>query len=96
MFGAVFMATDPVSSPLHTTSKMLYGLIIAIVTMLNRFFGSMPEGVVFGILFANMFVPLFDRIKIFRNRINWQFIVTYGVTMIIMILIIFFGQGGTF
>lgn len=96
MFGAVFMATDPVSSPLHTTTKMLYGLIIAIVTMLNRFFGSMPEGVVFGILFANMFVPIFDRIKIFRNRINWQFIVTYGVTMIIMILIIFFGQGGTF
>jgi electron transport complex protein RnfD len=73
LFGAVFMATDPVSSPLHTTTKLLYGLIIAIVTMLNRFFGSMPEGVVFGILFANMFVPLFDRIKIFKNRFNWQF-----------------------
>jgi electron transport complex protein RnfD len=96
LFGAVFMATDPVSSPLHTTTKLLYGLIIAIVTMLNRFFGSMPEGVVFGILFANMFVPLFDRIKIFKNRFNWQFLVTYGVSMIVMILIIFFGKGGTF
>ena len=96
LFGAVFMATDPVSSPLHTTTKLLYGLIIAIVTMLNRFFGSMPEGVVFGILFANMFVPLFDRIKIFKNRFNWQFLVTYGVSMIVMILIIFFGEGGTF
>ncbi len=96
LFGAVFMATDPVSSPLHTTTKLLYGLVIAIVTMLNRFFGSMPEGVVFGILFANMFVPLFDRIKIFKNRFNWQFLVTYGVSMIVMILIIFFGEGGTF
>ncbi len=96
LFGAVFMATDPVSSPLHTTTKLLYGLIIAIVTMLNRFFGSMPEGVVFGILFANMFVPLFDRIKIFKNRFNWQFLVTYGVSMIVMILIIFFGEGGKF
>ena len=56
----------------------------------------MPEGVVFGILFANMFVPLFDRIKIFKNRFNWQFLVTYGVSMIVMILIIFFGEGGTF
>jgi electron transport complex protein RnfD len=96
LFGAVFMATDPVSSPLHTTTKLLYGLVVAIVTMLNRFFGSMPEGVVFGILFANMFVPLFDRIPIFKNRFNWQFLVTYGVSMLIMILIIFFGEGGAF
>lgn len=96
LFGAVFMATDPVTSPLHVTTKMLFGLVIASITMLNRFFGPMPEGVAFSILFANMLVPIFDRITIFRNRLNWQFGLTYGLSIIAMILIIFFGVGGKF
>ncbi len=94
LFGAVFMATDPVTSPLHVTSKLLFGLIVAIITMLNRFFGTMPEGMIFGIIFANMFTPLLDRIKVFRNRFTWQFGVTYGLFFIATILIIFFGVGG--
>lgn len=94
LFGVVFMATDPVTSPLHVTTKLLFGLVIASFTMLNRLFGPMPEGMVFSILFANMLVPLFDRIKTFNNRFTWQFGVTYGVSLIAMILIVFFGVGG--
>ncbi|MGI6787344.1 MAG: RnfABCDGE type electron transport complex subunit D [Acholeplasmataceae bacterium] len=94
LFGAVFMATDPVTSPLHVTTKMLFGLVIAIITMLNRLFGPMPEGVAFSILFANMITPMLDKIQVFKNRFNWQFGVTYGVAFIAMILIVFFGVGG--
>ena len=96
LFGAVFMATDPVTSPLHVTTKILFGLVIAIITTLNRLFGPMPEGMVFSILFANMLTPLFDRIKIFRNKFTWQFGVAYGFSVLAMILIVYFGVGGKF
>lgn len=96
IFGAVFMATDPVTSPLHISSKLLFGLLIASLTMLNRLFGPMPEGVAFSILFANMLVPSLDRIRVFKNRFTWQFGVTYGVAILVMILIVFFGVGGAF
>lgn len=97
LFGVVFMATDPVTSPLHVTSKLLFGLLIAGLVVLIRLFSTtMPEGVVFSILFANMITPLLDRIRIFRNRFNWQFAVTYGVSFVALVLIAYFGAGGTF
>lgn len=97
VFGAVFIATDPVTSPLHVTSKLLYGLLIAgLATLIRLFSGMMPEGVAFSVLFMNMLVPTFDRIKAFKNRFTWQFGVTYGVSLLALIVIIYFGAGGGF
>jgi len=59
--GALFMATDMVTSPLTFKGKLAFGFGCGFFTMLIRLFGSYPEGVSFAILFMNAFVPLLDR-----------------------------------
>lgn len=60
-FGLVYMATDPVSSPIMKGSKWIYGALIGIVTILIRTVNpAYPEGVMLAILFANVFAPLID------------------------------------
>ena len=59
--GALFMATDMVTSPLTFKGKLLFGFGCGFFTMLIRLFGSYPEGVSFAILFMNAFVPLLDK-----------------------------------
>ena len=61
LFGALFMATDWVSSPLHSKGMWIYGLGISLVLILIRLFGGLPEGVMYAILFMNAFVPLINR-----------------------------------
>jgi Na+-transporting NADH:ubiquinone oxidoreductase subunit B len=60
-FGAVFMATDPVSSPFHKTSKYIYGFLIGALCILIRTINpAYPEGMMLAILFMNVFAPLID------------------------------------
>jgi Na+-transporting NADH:ubiquinone oxidoreductase subunit B len=60
-FGAVFMATDPVSSPAHKTSKLIYGFLIGVLCVLIRTVNpAYPEGMMLAILFMNVFAPLID------------------------------------
>jgi Na+-transporting NADH:ubiquinone oxidoreductase subunit B len=60
-FGAVFMATDPVTGAQTEAGKWLYGLLIGIVTMLIRVFNEgYPEGMMLAILLMNAFAPLID------------------------------------
>ncbi len=94
LFGAAFMVTDPVTSPITRPGRWLYGLLVGILVVLIRLFGAYPEGVAFAILFANMFVPLIDYFKWSTNRIRPSFIVGYAVVMVIMALVVFFGVGG--
>ncbi len=61
MLGALFMATDMVSSPLTSKGMLIYGLGCGFMTFLLRFFGSVPEGVSLAIIFMNIFVPLINR-----------------------------------
>ena len=61
LFGALFMATDWVTSPLHGKGMWIYGIGIALVLILIRLFGGLPEGVMYAILFMNAFVPLINR-----------------------------------
>lgn len=60
LFGAFFMATDPVTSPTTRTGKWLYGLLIGAVTVLIRNFTGYVEGVTFAILLGNIVGPIFD------------------------------------
>ncbi len=62
MFGAVFMATDPVTSPITNIGQIFYGISLGILTVVIRFLTPYPEGVMTSILFMNMLVALFDKI----------------------------------
>jgi electron transport complex protein RnfD len=59
--GAIFMATDYVTSPLDPRGKILFGVGCGAVTVVIRLFGAYPEGVSFAILLMNAFTPLIDR-----------------------------------
>lgn len=61
LFGAVFMATDPVTSPTTIVGQILYGLFLGILTVVFRFLTPEPEGVLTSILTMNMFVYLIDK-----------------------------------
>ncbi len=61
MLGAIFMATDYVTSPMTPKGMLVYGIGIGIVTVLIRIFGAYPEGVQFAILIFNGFTPLINK-----------------------------------
>ena len=59
--GAIFMATDYVTSPATAWGKIVFGLGAGVLTCLIRYFGVYPEGVSFAILFMNILTPYIDR-----------------------------------
>lgn len=60
MLGAVFMATDMVTSPMSVPGQIIFAAGIGILTIVIRVFGAYPEGVSFAILIMNAFVPLIN------------------------------------
>jgi len=60
MLGAVFMATDMVTSPMSRTGQIVYSVGIALITVIIRNFGAYPEGISFAILIMNGFTPLIN------------------------------------
>ncbi len=66
MLGAIFMATDYVTSPLMPGAKVVFGIGCGVITMLIRLFGQYPEGVSFSILIMNCLTPLID--NFFQKR----------------------------
>jgi electron transport complex protein RnfD len=60
LLGAIFMATDYVTSPMNPTAMIVYGCGIGIITVIIRVWGAYPEGVSFAILIMNAFVPLMN------------------------------------
>ncbi len=60
MLGAIFMATDYVTSPMTAKGMVIYGIGIGVITVLIRTWGAYPEGVSFAILIMNAFVPLLN------------------------------------
>jgi electron transport complex protein RnfD len=61
LLGAIYMATDYVTSPMVPLAMVLFGIGIGLITVIIRVFGAYPEGVSFAILIMNAFVPLFNR-----------------------------------
>jgi electron transport complex protein RnfD len=61
LFGAVFMATDPVTSPVAPRGAWLFGVGVGALVVLIRFWGGLPEGVMYAILLMNAVSPLIDR-----------------------------------
>ncbi|NNE47525.1 MAG: RnfABCDGE type electron transport complex subunit D [Rhodothermales bacterium] len=61
MLGAIFMATDPVSSPITQRGCWIFGVGIGALVMIIRLFGGLPEGVMYAILLMNATTPLINR-----------------------------------
>ncbi|HEY8362100.1 MAG TPA: RnfABCDGE type electron transport complex subunit D [Tissierellaceae bacterium] len=60
LFGTIFMATDPVTSPKTNEAKWIYGILIGILTVIIRGYALFAGGMMFAILIANTFVPIMD------------------------------------
>lgn len=73
LFGAFFMATDPVTSAHTQVGKYIFGTIIGVLTVLIRALTGYVEGFMFALLFANAFAPLIDHM-VLKLRYNKDFI----------------------
>lgn len=61
MLGAWFMATDYVTSPITPNGKILYAIMLGLLTFVLRIFGASAEGVSYAIIISNLFVPLIEK-----------------------------------
>jgi Na+-transporting NADH:ubiquinone oxidoreductase subunit B len=67
-FGAVFMATDPVTSAQTARGKYIYGFLVGMIAVLIRVFNpAYPEGMMLAILLMNVFAPLIDHYVVESN-----------------------------
>ena len=66
MLGAFFMATDYVTSPITPIGKIIFGIVLGVLTGIFRLFGASAEGVSYAIIFSNLLVPLIERITVPR------------------------------
>lgn len=85
MFGAVFMATDPVTSPTTFVGQALYGISLGILTIIFRHLTPFPEGVLTSILTMNMLVFIIDKIGV-RARFNIKRSIPYFSVLSILLL----------
>lgn len=70
LFSAVFMASDPVTSPYHPYAKLLYGVGLGVITVIIRNFGAFPEGAMFALLIMNAIAPMLDSMKMNRKFVK--------------------------
>jgi electron transport complex protein RnfD len=61
LLGAIYMATDPVTSPVTPRGAWIFGIGVGVLVILIRVFGGLPEGVMYAILLMNAVTPLIDR-----------------------------------
>lgn len=94
LFGAVYMITDPVTAPITGPGRYIYGLLFAGLVVLIRLFGGYPEGVVFAILIANIFVSFIDYPNWSKNIFTKNFYIGYSVSFTLIATLIFLGAGG--
>lgn len=81
-FGAIFMLTDPVSSPTGNFGKALIGVIAGFFTVLIRVAGSYPEGVAFSIAIVNFLAPMIDKLSDGQTTTKlWKKYVTAGAIL---------------
>ena len=61
LIGAIFMATDPVTSPITKKGRWIFGIGCGLITMIIRLWGGLPEGVMYSILLMNAITPLINK-----------------------------------
>lgn len=92
LFGAVFMATEPVTTPRSPNGKAIYAVFVGIFTLLFRLVGSLTGGVATALLFVGLFSGVIDRIsaRLRTHRTNYRSILGYLVILILMIALSFY------
>ena len=70
LFTAVFMASDPVTSPYHPYAKIFYGIGLGLITVVIRNFGAFPEGAMFALLIMNAVAPMLDSMKMNKKFVK--------------------------
>lgn len=92
LFGAVFMATEPVTTPRSPNGKAIFAGFAGILTMLFRLVGSLTGGVATALLFVGLFSGVIDRIaaKLRTHRTNYRSILGYLVIILLMIALSFY------
>ena len=68
MLGAIFMATDPTTSPKTTVGKIIFGIGCGLLTVVIRVYGTYPEGVSFAILLMNILTPHIDSLTMRKPK----------------------------
>ena len=91
LFGAVFMATDPITSPITMPGRIYFGFALGFLTFIIRIFGAYPEGVMFAILIMNMFVSSFDYYKWTSSKINKRQIIIFSVIILLSVIVTLVG-----
>ena len=89
LFGAVFMLTDPVTSPINSPSRIIYGMVAAVLTVFIRLFAALPEGVGFSILIANMVAVVLDHYEWSSPKYTWKKFLAMGLLIVIPALLTF-------
>ena len=89
LFGAAFMLTDPVTSPINGPSRIIYGMVAAVATVFIRLFAALPEGVGFSILIANMIAVVLDHYEWSNPRYTWKKFLAMGLIATISGLTVF-------
>ena len=87
MFGAIYMATDPVTSPITKKAHVLYGIFLGVLTVTFRFLTPEPEGVLTSILTMNMFVFIIDKIGV-KSMFNFKKYITPLLISIFLVVTI--------
>lgn len=64
ILGAFFMATDYVTSPITPNGKLVFGVILGVLTFIFRMYGGSAEGVSYAIIFSNLLVPLIEKVTV--------------------------------
>jgi len=95
LFGAVFMITDPVTSPINSPGRVIFGILTACITVIIRLFGAFPEGMAFSILIGNMLSPVIDYYKWSGNKFTKKKIIwmvsIFAATALLVVLVLLFG-----
>ncbi len=91
IFGAIFMATDPITAPVTGPGRIYFAFGLAVLTYFIRVFGALPEGVVFAILIMNMFVPAFDYYKWANSRFTKKSIIGFSIVIVLTIALLIVG-----
>lgn len=95
LFGAVYMATDPITSPVTLPGRVYFAFALGVVTFIIRLFGALPEGVVFSILIMNMFTASFDYYKWTNPRFTRKSWLMFALIAAIIISVLFVALGAT-
>lgn len=84
LFGAVFLVSEPVSTPTSRETKILFGVVVAVIMMLTRTLSDNVEGLVFAVLFGNLLTPFINRTV---KRSNKQALIKTLVGCILLVVI---------